>query len=114
VIKRTVIPVCLILFAGAGIAASAPAQEKTRAQVRQELIEAQSNGLNFITDTSYPVVNPIFEQQVARLKQQKGDGGTGAAMTGASDAGNVKSKASPADPTTCVGPISFCDRYFGS
>nr|WP_157656509.1 DUF4148 domain-containing protein [Burkholderia ubonensis] len=50
--KRTMIA-SLILFSGAGIAVGAPAQEKTRAQVRQELIDAQRNGLNFITDTSY-------------------------------------------------------------
>jgi hypothetical protein len=46
VIQRTVI-VSLILCAGAGIAASSSAQEKTRAQVRQELIEAERDGLNF-------------------------------------------------------------------
>ena len=49
---------------------SAFAQGKTRAEVYQELIEAQQNGLNYITDTSYPDVNPNFTAQVARLKQQ--------------------------------------------
>ncbi|PCE33949.1 DUF4148 domain-containing protein [Burkholderia ubonensis] len=104
----------LILFAGVGIAVSAPAQEKTRAQVRQELIEAQHNGLNFITDTSYPVVAPIFEQQVNRLKQQNNDSGMGAAMTGASDTGRAKRQAPPSDPPACVGPVSFCNIYSGS
>jgi Domain of unknown function (DUF4148) len=113
VIKRTVI-VSLMLCAGASIATSAPAQEKTRAQVRQELIEAERNGLNFVTDASYPVVAPIFEQQVARLKQPKGDSGMGAAMTGASDVGHSKREMSPSDPPACVGPVSFCDLYFGS
>ena len=46
------------------------AQSKTRAEVYQELIEAQQNGLNYVTDTSYPDVNPIFEVQVARMKRQ--------------------------------------------
>jgi hypothetical protein len=46
------------------------AEGKTRAQVYQELIEAKKNGLDYVTDTSYPGVNPIFEQQVARLKQK--------------------------------------------
>ncbi|KVV46428.1 hypothetical protein WK81_07445 [Burkholderia ubonensis] len=109
--KRTMIA-SLILFAGAGIAVSAPAQEKTRAQVRQELIDAQRNGLNFITDTSYPVVAPIFEQQVNRLKQQ--NSGMGAAMTGTSETGRVKRQTPPSDPATCVGPVSFCDIYSGS
>ena len=47
---------------------SAFAQGKTRAQVYQELIEAQQNGLNYVTDTSYPDVNPIFAQQVEQHK----------------------------------------------
>ncbi|MGU7778766.1 DUF4148 domain-containing protein [Burkholderia sp. PU8-34] len=111
--KRTMIA-SLILFAGAGIAISAPAQEKTRAQVRQELVEAQRNGLNFITDTSYPVVAPIFEQQVATLKQKSSDSGVGAAMTGTSDTGRAKRQTSPSDPTACVGPVSFCNVYSGS
>ncbi|WP_341319100.1 DUF4148 domain-containing protein [Paraburkholderia sp. IMGN_8] len=45
------------------------AQAKTRAEVYQELIEAQQNGLNYVTDTSYPEVNPIFAAQVDRMKQ---------------------------------------------
>jgi hypothetical protein len=49
---------------------SAFAEGKTRAQVYQELIEAQQNGLDYVTDSSYPQVNPIFAQQVERLKQQ--------------------------------------------
>ncbi|MCX4146274.1 DUF4148 domain-containing protein [Paraburkholderia madseniana] len=49
---------------------SAFAEGKTRAQVYQELIEDQQNGLDYVTDTSYPEVNPIFSQQVARMKQQ--------------------------------------------
>jgi predicted RNase H-like HicB family nuclease len=48
---------------------SAFAQGKTRAEVYQELIEAQQNGLDYVTDTSYPDVNPIFAQQVAQHKE---------------------------------------------
>ncbi|MFL9912407.1 DUF4148 domain-containing protein [Paraburkholderia sp. RL17-337-BIB-A] len=46
------------------------AQSQTRAEVYQELIDAQQNGLNYVTDTSYPDVNPIFAAQVARMKQE--------------------------------------------
>jgi hypothetical protein len=49
---------------------SAFAQSKTRAEVYQELIEAQQNGLNYVTDTSYPDVNPIFAAQVERMKHE--------------------------------------------
>ena len=111
--KRTIV-FSLILAAAAGIAINAQAQEKTRAQVRQELIEAERNGLNFVSDTSYPDVAPIFEQQVARLKQQSSDSGMGVATTGTSDAGHIKRETPPSDPSACVGPVTFCTIYSGS
>jgi hypothetical protein len=49
---------------------SAFAEGKTRAQVYQELIEAQQNGLNYVTDSSYPDLSPVYAQEVSRLKQQ--------------------------------------------
>ena len=49
---------------------SAFAEGKTRAQVYQELIEAQQNGLNYVTDSSYPDVSTVYAQEVSRLKQQ--------------------------------------------
>lgn len=110
--KRIVIS-SLMFCAGVGVAASAPAQEMTGVQVRQELIEAESNGLNPVTDASHPDVAPISEQQAAGLKQQKDEGGTGGAMTGGSDAGHIKREMSPSYPPACVGPVSFCDIYFG-
>jgi hypothetical protein len=48
---------------------SAFAAGKTRAEVYQELIEAQQNGLDYITDASYPDVNPVFAQQVKNHKE---------------------------------------------
>jgi hypothetical protein len=51
--------------------ASAFAQGKTRAEGYQELIEAQQNGLNYVTDTSYPDVNPIYMPQVTRMKHEQ-------------------------------------------
>jgi hypothetical protein len=88
--KRFVLGLSMILLALAGIASNASAaQEKTRAEVRQELIQAENNGLRFVTDTSYPDVNPIFAQQVDRLKQQS-ESGTGTDMSGSSDAGNFR------------------------
>ncbi|EDZ97838.1 conserved hypothetical protein [Burkholderia sp. H160] len=45
------------------------AQAKTRAQVYQELIEAQQNGLDYISETSYPDVSPVFARQVAQHKE---------------------------------------------
>ena len=64
--KIAVVAISLAVLASS----SAFAQGKTRAEVYQELIEAQQNGLNYVTDTSYPDVNPIFTAQVTRMKQQ--------------------------------------------
>jgi hypothetical protein len=50
----------MIFLAMAGVTSNAFAQEKTRAEVRQELIQAENNGLHFVTETSYPGINPIF------------------------------------------------------
>lgn len=111
--KRTVI-LSLILVSSVSIAINAQAQEKTRAQVRQELIEAEHNGLNLVSDTSYPDVAPIFEQQVAQLKQQSRDSGMGVAATGTSHAGRIVRNMPPSDPPACVGPVSFCAIYSGS
>jgi hypothetical protein len=110
----TLIALSAALFASAGIATSASAQEKTSAEVRQELIQAEAQGLRFVTDTSYPEVNPIFEQQVARLQLQ--NGGTGASMEGSSAAGKpaTATAASTAPAASCVGPAGFCSPYFGS
>ncbi len=58
--------VCLAVLASTSVFA----QGKTRAEVYQELVDAQQNGLNYVTDTSYPDVNPMFAPQVARMKQQ--------------------------------------------
>ncbi|MEW9585437.1 DUF4148 domain-containing protein [Paraburkholderia sp. DGU8] len=63
--KLAIAALSVVFVAGS---ASAFAQGKTRAQVYQELIEAQQNGLDYITDASYPDVNPVFAQQVAKHK----------------------------------------------
>jgi Domain of unknown function (DUF4148) len=46
------------------------AQGKTRAEVYQELVQAKQNGLDFVTDASYPEVSPLYTETVAYLKQQ--------------------------------------------
>jgi hypothetical protein len=109
--KRFVLGLSMILPASAGIVSNASAdQGKTRAEVRQELIQAENNGLRFVTDTSYPDVSPIFAQQVARLKQQS-ESGTGTDMSNSSAAGTGQTHAAM---SSCVGPVSFCTPYAGS
>jgi Domain of unknown function (DUF4148) len=111
--KRSLIALSMIFLAMAGITSNAFAQEKTRAEVGQELIQAENNGLRFVTDTSYPEINPIFEQQAARLKQQS-ESSVGADMTGSSVTGTTRFAKNRPAAQACVGPVDFCTPYFGS
>ncbi len=102
--------------------ASAPL---TRAQVRADLIRLEQAGYNpsASDDATYPTDIQAAEakvaaqdapQQAATPQQQKSDSGIGAEMKGTSDAGRIKHDTHPSNPSTCVGPVSFCDIFFGS
>ena len=82
--KIAIVTVSVAVLASSGVFSNAFAQEKTRAEVRQELIQAENNGSRFVTDASYPDVSPVFAQQVARLKQQD-TSGIGSGMSGTRD-----------------------------
>jgi hypothetical protein len=60
-----------VLFLATIASAHAFAQTKTRAQVYQELIAAQQDGRDFVTDTSYPDVNPIFAHQLEQQQEAR-------------------------------------------
>lgn len=98
----------------AGIATQASAQELTRAQVRQELINAESNGLRFVTDTSYPDVSPLFQRQVEQMPAHQAGTAVGGDPTASSEAGKPATMSSRRGSAACVGPASFCAIYFGS
>jgi hypothetical protein len=65
--RKSALALCLLLLG----TNAALAQGKTRAQVYQELIEAKRNGLDFVTDASYPEVAAINRTVVARIKSQQ-------------------------------------------
>jgi len=54
------------------VSSSAFAQEKTRAEVHQELVQAEQNGSGLVTDESYPDVSPIFAHQLTQEQRSKG------------------------------------------
>jgi Domain of unknown function (DUF4148) len=110
--RFTLIALSIAIVATAGTSGLAFAQEKTRAEVRQELIQAENNGLRFVTDASYPEVEPAFEAQAAQLKTAN-DSGIGAAAAGASSAGKSTAAAPDTDGLSCVGPVNFCTPHFG-
>jgi len=117
--KSIAVNLSMLLLATVAVTTNASAQEKTRAEVRQELIQAENDGLRFITDTSYPEVNPIFAQQVARMKQKTstvanaGDAVSSAAAQRAAQTTTDMAKIG-SDSAACVGPVGFCMPYFGS
>lgn len=98
----------------ASVATPASAQALTRAQVTQQLIDAENDGLRFVTDTSYPAVSPRFEQQAEQMPQQQAETAVGSAPAATSDAGRPTAVPSRPRAAACAGPESFCTLYFGS
>ncbi|APR38924.1 DUF4148 domain-containing protein [Paraburkholderia sp. SOS3] len=108
---KTLIGLSLVALTSFGIVNSASASEKTRAEVRAELIQAENNGSRFVTEASYPDVSPIFAQQVAQMQQRNGS--VGGVAAGTSQSGQ-RVATTPMGSSNCVGPNSFCNVYAGS
>ncbi|WP_322023665.1 DUF4148 domain-containing protein [Burkholderia sp. BCC1977] len=106
--------VAAMSVAGVATPASTQAQALTRAQVRQQLIDAENNGLGFVTDTSYPDVSPLFQRQAEQMPQRQAETAVGSDPAGRSDAGRPAAQPTRPRPAACVGPVSFCSPYFGS
>lgn len=114
---KTLIGFSLIALTSFGLVNGAFAEGKTRAEVRQELIEAENNGSRFVADASYPDVSPIFTGQVARMKKQHeaaDAGGIGGVAQGTTQSGMRNAMTGPVAANACVGPHSYCDLYAGS
>jgi len=109
---RAAIALPFLALAFAGFASAASAQGLTRAEVRQQLVQAEENGSQFVTDASYPDVSPVFAQQVAQQSQRAH--GTGGTAAGTSEAGAPRAATHAVLNSGCVGPVSFCTPYFGS
>lgn len=88
-----------------------PMMGKTRAQVRQELIEAQQSGWRYVTDASYPGISAMH---AGRAEKQAADTQVASANEPAPKAVS-SGRAQPAGRRSdCEGPVSFCNIYFGS
>ncbi|KAB0644059.1 DUF4148 domain-containing protein [Burkholderia latens] len=98
----------------ASVAAPASAQALTRAQVRQQLIDAENDGSRFVTDTSYPEASPLFQRQAEQMPQRQAETAVGSAPATTSEAGRPAMSPSVPRAAACVGPESFCTPYFGS
>ena len=103
-----VLTISLLSLACIGFAGTASAEGLTRAKVRQQLIQAETDGARLVTDTSYPDVSPVYAQQVERQKLRKQSFG------GVASATSTAAGARQDTPSDCVGPAGFCTPYFGS
>jgi hypothetical protein len=104
-----------VLFALSG---GAYAEGLAREQVRQQPIKAQQNGLAYVADASNPDISPVYQNEV---DEQRATHAHNSDM-GPQSEGSSQSGESAAMPTQqgsdhhddCVGPVSFCNIYFGS
>jgi hypothetical protein len=102
---RHAMSAALIALASAGFASAASAQGLSRAEVRQQLVEAEANGSRYVSNASYPDVSRADPQQM---------GGYGAAMSGSNAAGNgPTTNVHRPEQGNCTGPASFCTNYSG-
>jgi hypothetical protein len=105
--------IMLTLSAAVLVSSSAFAQGLTRSEVRQQLVQAEQNGSLYVTDSSYPAVNPIYQDQVAKL-QQKNASAFGGVRSETAMSGTRTVPSVAAGQQACVGPASFCNVYAGS
>jgi hypothetical protein len=93
------------LLAAAGFVINASAQEVASQGVRLELAQASSGAPS---QTSTAGDSTTTEKQVS-------DSSSGPDMKGTSAAGQHGFMSTVgAPPSTCVGPVSYCNIYFGS
>jgi hypothetical protein len=86
----------------------------TRAEVRADLARVEQAGYAPGTnDNNYPVDIQAAEAKIASQNDQPmtNQGVGGVAETGSSASGSTSHTAMR---STCVGPVSFCNVYFGS
>jgi len=98
------------------VSSSAFAQGLTRSEVRQQLVEAQQNGSEYVSNAYYPDIGPVFQNQAEnqaanQRKNASAYGGVAAGSNASAPRGRLSGTQSP---ETCVGPVSFCNIYAGS
>ncbi|MFT4433682.1 DUF4148 domain-containing protein [Caballeronia sp. 15715] len=107
--------IALFVMSAAVLASSsafAQSQGLTRADVRQQLAEAQQDGSQRVSNASYPDVARIYTNQVAQAKQ--GASAYGGVASGSSASSSRSANMSSLSHEACVGPYSFCNIYAGS
>jgi hypothetical protein len=118
---RRIAGIVLLFCASFASLTLANAKGLTREQVVQQLIAAQQDGSMYVTDASYPDVSPIYRRQVDQQRAMHArNSGIGPQSSGTTESGNVSgslamsSNTDPASHDNCIGPVSFCNIYFGN
>ncbi|TPB75764.1 DUF4148 domain-containing protein [Burkholderia pseudomallei] len=112
--KATFLTVALAAaFVSPAAFADAPAG-KTRAQVYQELVEAKANGLDYVTDASYPEIPPLYAPRFANKAKPQQPAHAVADTRSDAKAGSSGNLSEAAQDEHCVGPRTFCNPYAGS
>ncbi|MFM0056209.1 DUF4148 domain-containing protein [Paraburkholderia phytofirmans] len=108
--------ISLALASAVLVASAVQAQGLTRAEVKQQLVEAQANGLHYVTESSYPEVHPSFANNVkAKGATQPAQSDEGGVPAGSHESGSAPHGLPMPDGNPhCVGPVSFCNIYSGS
>ena len=112
---------CLLIAAGAlasPIVSFAQSNAPlTRAEVRADLIRVEQAGYrpSNADDVTYPADIQAAEAKVAAQGNQHmaNDAIGGTTMSGTSSSGSHLHLPKPT-PSSCVGPVSYCDIFFGS
>jgi hypothetical protein len=99
------------LLAGPIVAHAQTNDPVTRAEVRADLVRVEQAGYNPSTgeDVHYPA---DIQAADAKLAAQQ-DSSYGGVAQGTSAAGSKTHRHAPMH-SSCVGPVSFCNIYFGS
>ncbi|NML30509.1 DUF4148 domain-containing protein [Paraburkholderia antibiotica] len=108
----------LILASAMALSSTAYAQGLTRADVKQQLIEAKANGLDYVTDTSYPDMHPSFAHKFmvkVKAPAQQAEASNAPEKAPTQQAAEAPNRnPMPHGNPHCVGPVSFCNIYAGS
>lgn len=118
---RKFIGIVMLSSVSAIYVGAAHAEGLTRAQVRQQLIEAQQNGLGYVSNASYPDISPAYKAQFEQLRAKRAhDSGFGEQTSGSTQSGAAATTSAmpvqtgnPTSQDNCVGPASFCNLYSG-
>ncbi|ALL70300.1 Protein of unknown function (DUF4148) (plasmid) [Paraburkholderia caribensis MBA4] len=98
-------------------------QPVTRAQVRAELVQLEKAGYNPAQgeDPTYPADIQAAEAKVAAVNAATDVGGVVSGSSslavqskGTAAGGKLKQNQRAQNANGCVGPVSFCDTYFGN